>query len=299
MWCTRRTSGGFCGFAGQWRLPPRLLFCSCRRSSTATTFSICSRAADVYIIDWGTPGPEDRFLTFDDVCDRYLGRAVRIASRGAGALHLLGYCLGGTLTTIFAAARPERVASLTAVAAPIDFHDDGLLSLWSRTSSFDVETLVQATGNVPWQLMQASFHLLKPTLGASKAMTIVDRAWDDEFLDGMFALERWGSDNVSFPGACYAQYIERLYRDNALLEGELMLSDRRARLESIECPCHIVTFEHDHIVPWRSAAVLAERVSSADVAHDHVRGGHVGAMVSRKAAAGLWRDLSQWWLDRD
>ena len=36
-----------------------------------------ARGHDVYCIDWGTPGDEDRYVTFDDVCDRYLGRALR------------------------------------------------------------------------------------------------------------------------------------------------------------------------------------------------------------------------------
>jgi polyhydroxyalkanoate synthase len=106
---------------------------------------------EVYIVDWGTPGPEDRFLSFDDVCDRYLGRAVRKVARGCarGQAHVLGYCMGGTLAAIHAAARPDHVASLTALAAPIRFEDDGLLSAWTRSESFDVGALVEAFGNVP------------------------------------------------------------------------------------------------------------------------------------------------------
>jgi polyhydroxyalkanoate synthase len=60
---------------------------------------LVARGHDLYVIDWGTPGPEDRFLSFDDVCDRYLGRAIRVAAQHSetAAVHLLGYCLGGTL----------------------------------------------------------------------------------------------------------------------------------------------------------------------------------------------------------
>ncbi len=110
---------------------------------------------DVYLIDWGTPTDEDRFVTFDDVCDRALARALRVATRHAGTrgAHVLGYCLGGTLTAIHAAVRPRRVASLTVLAAPVDFHDEGVLSQWTRTRSFDVRALVRATGLVPWPLM--------------------------------------------------------------------------------------------------------------------------------------------------
>ncbi|MCA9679944.1 MAG: alpha/beta fold hydrolase, partial [Myxococcales bacterium] len=256
---------------------------------------------DVYIIDWGTPGAEDRYLTFDDVCDRYVGRALRqVARRGPdGVAHVLGYCLGGTLAAIHAAARPERVASLVALAAPVDFHDDGLLSRWTRVPTFDVGAIVDAFGNVPWPLMQASFQLLKPTLNLAKLVTLVDRSWDDEFLDGFLATERWGNDNVSFPGECYRRYIEALYRDNALVRGDFTLSGRPARLDAIDCPVLAVTFEHDHIVPPRSAAVLLDHVASPDKDQLHLRGGHVGAVVSRKAAQTLWPALSRWWAARD
>jgi len=255
---------------------------------------------DVWIIDWGTPGAEDRWLTFDDVCDRYLGRAVRVTARTAGAPpHLLGYCLGGTLAAIHVAAHPERAASLTCMAAPIDFHDDGLLSRWTRARSFDVGALVDAFGNAPWPLMQASFHMLRPTLNLAKAVRLLDRAWDDEFLDSFLATEVWGSDNVSFPGECYRRYVEELYRGNALVAGTFTLSGRPAHLDAIRCPTLAVTFEHDHIVPWPSAAALVDRVSSARAERLHLPGGHIGAVVSRSAAAGLWPALSRFWREVD
>jgi polyhydroxyalkanoate synthase len=256
---------------------------------------------DVFVIDWGTPTDEDRYLTFDDICDRYLGRAVRkAASYGErGQAHVLGYCMGGTLATIHAAVRPEHVASLVALAAPIGFRDDGLLSTWVNGPTFDVDALVDGFGNVPWQVMQGAFHMLRPTLNLSKAVHLIDRAWDDEFLDGFLALETWGSDNVSFPGECYRRYIKDLYRADGLLHETFSLSGKRVRLGAIECPTLAITFEHDNIVPWRSAAVLIERVGAKDREQIHLPGGHVGAVVSRKAATTLWPRISQWWAARD
>jgi polyhydroxyalkanoate synthase len=256
---------------------------------------------DVYTIDWGTPEDEDRYVTFDDVCDQIIGRAVRVASSAGerGKAHLFGYCLGGTLAAIHAAARPERIATLAVVAAPVRFDDDGLLSAWSRSSTFDVGAMVEALGNVPWQLMQSAFHLLRPTLGAAKLVALLDRAWDDEYLDGVLALETWGNDNVSLPGAAYRRYVEELYRGDALARGTFTLSGRPARLESITCPTLAVTFEHDNIVPWASAAMLIDRVSSDEKERVHLPGGHVGAMVSRNASQGLWPKLSGFWAAHD
>jgi polyhydroxyalkanoate synthase len=256
---------------------------------------------DVFMIDWGTPADEDRYLEFDEICDRYIGRALRVACRVSRQeqAHVLGYCLGGTLAAIHTAARPRHVASLTALAAPSAFDDEGLLAKWTRTRTFDVDALVGAMGLVPWPLMQAAFHLLRPTQTLSKAITLVDRLWDDEFLDAFVAIERWGNDNVSFPGACYRRYIDELYRGNALVRGTFTLSGDRVDLGAIRCPVHAVTFEHDHIVPWRSARALLDLVGSKDTHHIHLPGGHVGAVVSRKAVQNLWPQLSTWWRDHD
>jgi polyhydroxyalkanoate synthase len=187
------------------------------------------------------------------------------------------------------------VASLTALAAPVSFHDEGLLSVWTRTPTFDLGAMVAGFGNVPWQLMQGAFQMLRPTLNLSKAAHVLDRAWDDEFLDGFLALETWGNDNVSFPGEAYAKYVQGLYRDDGLMRGTFTLSGRPVRLSDIRCPVLAVTFEHDNIVPGPSAGALLERVSSAVKERVHLPGGHVGAVVSRKAAERLWPKMTAFW----
>jgi polyhydroxyalkanoate synthase len=254
----------------------------------------------VYCIDWGTPTAEDRYLTWDDIAGHYIGRAVRIAARTSptGTAHVLGYCLGGTLATSYVAAFPEHVASLLALAAPIDFDHAGIMATWTRTPTFDVAALLEAFGNVPWPIMQASFHLLRPTLTASKITSLLDRAWDDEFLEGFLVTERWGNDNVSFPGACYAQYIEQLYRRNLLLRGGFTVAGRAAELTNIRAPVMAVAFEDDHIVPLGSAAPLVDRVASVDKQLLVQPGGHVGAVVSRKAATRLWPAMANFWATR-
>ena len=263
---------------------------------------LVARGHDVYMIDWGTPGDEDRYLTFDDVCDRYIRRALRVATSRSGVdkAHLLGYCLGGTLTAIFAAVRPERVASLTLLAAPIGFtRDDGLLSRWTKVRGFDLDALVEATGNVPWPLMQASFHMLRPTLNLAKLVGMIDRYWDDVFLDGFFALETWSNDNVSFPGGVYKKYIQGLYREDGLVNKTFTLSGQRVDLGNIRCPSLVVTFQHDSIVPLESAAPAMDLIGAEDKKQLHLQGGHVGAVVSRKAASRLWPQLASWWEARD
>jgi polyhydroxyalkanoate synthase len=254
---------------------------------------------EVYCIDWGTPGAEDRYLTWDDIAGRYLGRAVRLCARETGQVHVLGYCLGGTLATSYVAAFPDGVASLLALATPIDFDHAGIMAQWTRVPTFETGALLEAFGNVPHQLMQASFTMLRPTLPLSKGVTLLDRAWDDEFLESFLATERWGNDNVSFPGACYAQYIDELYRANKLITGGFTLLGRPSELANIRCPLMALSFADDNIVPLGCAAPLVDRVSSRDKQLVVERGGHVGAVVSRKASQRLWPAMHQFWHDRD
>jgi polyhydroxyalkanoate synthase len=261
---------------------------------------LVAQGHEVFCIDWGTPGPEDRFLTWDDIAGRYLGRAVRVASRygRSGEVHVLGYCLGGTLAVSYVAAFPDRVASLLALAAPIDFDHAGIMGTWTRIPTFDVGAIFEAFGNIPWQLLQLSFHMIRPTLGAAKTVALLDRAWDDEFLESFLATERWGSDNVSFPGACYVQYIEELYRRNKLIRGGFTVAGRPSELSAIKCPLLALSFAEDHIVPLASAAPLVDRVSSTDKQLVVQSGGHVGAVVSRKASTRLWPVMQSFWAQR-
>jgi polyhydroxyalkanoate synthase len=256
---------------------------------------------DVYCIEWGLPGDEDRYLTFDDVCDRYLGRALRTTARTGpdGKAHVLGYCLGGTLAAIHTAVHGEQVASLTALAAPIGFADDGLLSKWARSRAFDLGVFTNALGNAPAWLLQGAFQLLRPTLPLHKAVSLLEKGDREEFLEGYLALETWGNDNIPFPGACFRQYIEDLYRKDGLLSESFSLAGHPVRLSAIACPTLAVTFEHDNIVPHKSASVLLERVSSKDKEHIHLPGGHVGSVVSSHAKKTLWPKISKFWADRD
>jgi polyhydroxyalkanoate synthase len=266
---------------------------------------------DVYVLDWGTPGDEDRHLTFDDVVDRYLGRAIRKVAKSSprGKTHVLGYCLGGTMATIHAAVHQEHIASLLVLAAPVSFSGEaGMLETWTRLPTFKVSDIVDAFGNVPWQLMQSAFTMLRPTLGMSKAVHVVDKAlaadpvnankWE-EFSEGFRALEAWGNDNVSFPGACYVRYIEELYRKDALMGRTFTLSGKQVLLEKISVPTMCIVFQHDNIVPLKNASVLVDVISSTDKVLLELPGGHVGAVVSRSAQKSLWPKMSAFWAARD
>ncbi len=265
---------------------------------------LLAQGHDVLCIDWGTPGPEDRFVTWDDVAGRWLGRAIRKAAAltPRNQVHVLGYCMGGTLAVAHAAAQgpgPSPIASIVALAAPVRFTGSGLLGAWTRVPGFDVQAVTQALGNVPWQLLQTSFLLLRPTLNLAKAVNLIDRAWNDRFLDSFLAMETWANDNVALPGAFYRSWITDVYQADGLWNSTLSVLARPCQLQAIRCPVLAIAFAQDGIAPGPDCAALIERISSKDKALHMMAGSHVGGVTSREAASGLWPLLSGFWRQRD
>ena len=79
---------------------------------------------DLYLLDWGAPGPEDKNLKFDDYTLDYMPRAIRKmkAVSGSEEFSLLGWCIGAILTTIYASLRgAEGLKNLILLTAPLDF----------------------------------------------------------------------------------------------------------------------------------------------------------------------------------
>jgi len=255
-----------------------------------------ARGFDVWMIDWGTPGEEDRFVTFDYHIEGYLRHCVEcvLDATRQSELSLLGYCIGGVLTTVFAALHGERIKNLINLAAPINFHDDGLLSQWARAENFPVDLLIDVYGNMPASLLQPSFKWLKPTTEARNCWTLWERLDQPERLNDFLALNQWAEDNVAVPGETYRKFVKDCYQNNLLMQNRMMINGRTVDLRAIQSSLLNITARQDHICPCDSAAVLNELVSSQDKEVMTLRGGHVGAIVGREASETLYPKLADW-----
>lgn len=253
---------------------------------------------DTYLLDWGIPEDEDRYLAWDDVIAR-LARMVRRVRRATGApkVGVLGYCMGATLSSIYTALEPDSVAALVNLAGPIDFSKAGFLGDMVDGRFFDAEA-IGAAGNMSPQMMQSGFTALRPTAQIAKWVGYLDRAHDPKARESFEALEAWAGDNVPFPGAAYTTYIGDLYQKNALLKGEHFVGGRRADLKNIHCPVLTVVADRDAICPPGAATALNDAVSSTDKEVLTVAGGHVGAVVGGKAPKVLYPALGAWFKKR-
>lgn len=264
------------------------------RKGASLVSALVNGGLDVFCLDWGVPEDEDRHMSWDEVVRRLehaFNRVVR--ETGAPKASILGYCMGGTLSAIATALRPERVSTLVNLAGPIDFARGGLLADLVAPQHFDVDAIASA-GNVAPMQMQTGFWALRPTGQIAKWFGLADRGDDPSFREAFGALETWASDNIPFPAAAYVTYIRELYQENRLVHAQHAVAGKRVDLRSITCPVLTIVADKDTICPPDAALPLNGLVSSKVKDVITVPGGHVGAVVGSKAEKTLYPKVLDW-----
>lgn len=264
------------------------------RPGASLVEALAGAGFDVWCLDWGIPEAEDRYLDWEAVIAR-LGRAVRRVKRetGASKLGVLGYCMGGTLTTIYAAQHADEIAALVTLAAPIDFQRGGQLRCMVEPRWFDADAIADA-GNVAPVQMQSGFVALRPTMELGKLASLPELATDAKAREGFLALDAWASDNIPFPAEAYRRYISEMYQGNQLVEGTHRVANREVKLSAIKCPTLVITASRDQICPPAAATALLNLVGATDKQVLDVPGGHVGAVVGSRAAKDMYPALIRW-----
>ncbi len=254
------------------------------------------RGLDVYLVDWGYPGQADRFLELDDYVNRYLGNCIAHIRQtiGVPAVNLLGVCQGGTLALCHAALHPEAVRNLVTMVTPVDFHTpENLLSKWVR--GVDVDRMVEVFGNIPGELLNATFLSLMPLrLTSQKYAGIADIADDPAALGNFLRMEKWISDSPDQAGAAFAQFVRWFFQENRLVLGGLVLGGRRVDLRLVDCPVLNIHASQDHLVPPSATLPLRGLVGSRDYTGFEFDGGHIGIYVSARAQELLPRTIAEW-----
>ncbi len=259
--------------------------------------ALCLAGFRVYALEWLQPHPSDRYMTIDELFERRIAKALdRVAKTSPnGRFHLVGQCLGGTLSLVEALLRPDRLETLTLMTTPVDFTEAGQLGTWAQ-SQLDVDLLTDAYGNIPSSLLQASFKWLRPSLSLNKIRKLASRWRDEEFLRAFLALEMWAVDNVDFPAECYRFLIEELYRENKLVksgvDGGLVVEGRALDLCDLRVPIFDAVASDDHIVP--TSMRLPKFATRENVLRREYRGGHLGAVIGGGARKTFWPELIVW-----
>lgn len=252
---------------------------------------------DVFMLDWGSPRDENAGLGFEDYVLDYLPDCVgRVeAHTGEEEVSLVGYCLGGVLALLYQALRVDHPArNLICLATPVDFEGLPLFKRWSDKRYFDVDRLVERLGNVPPEMLQAAFDMLRPAQRTFSQLRLFDRMRDDDFVKATLMIDDWASDHIPFAGECFRQCIKELMWENNLLHERLRVAGRPVELDGIRTPVLHVMAEHDHIVPLAAGKPLVQLVGSADKRDLILKGGHVSLVAGGNALYRLWPQLDRW-----
>ena len=255
---------------------------------------------DVFLLDWGVADEADAGNTLETYADGGIPDAVAAACDVAGTedVTLLGYCFGGVLSLLSCARHPEMpVRNLVLMATPVDFNGMQAITALVRDGRLDPEDIVEPTGNVPPEVVENAFRLLKPTAEISQYATLWENLWNDEYMEGYQAMGQWTRDHVPFPGAAFRQTVEQLVRRNALMDGSLVLGGRPVDLRQIRCPVLNVMAERDHIVPAPAAEPVPQLVGSDEAEELRLAAGHVGLVAGRAAAKVTLPGIAGWIAD--
>jgi polyhydroxyalkanoate synthase len=256
---------------------------------------------DFYLLDWGVFGPEDNDLTVEHCVTKILPRMAQkvLETSGARELSVLGYCMGAPISASFVAAYPEvPLKNFINMAGPIDFSQVGLFGLWLDKKYFDVDRFVDTLGSVPADMVKAGFKLLKPTMDVSTGLNLWWNLWNDKYVEGFNALNKWANEYVAFPGEFFRQWVRDFYQDNKLYHGELRFGGRPVRLGAISCPLFVVGAKEDYIAPPACVRALTDAVSSRDKQYIELPGGHISLIAGRGAALHCWPRVSGWLAER-
>jgi len=257
---------------------------------------------DVYLIDWGYPKRNDRWITIDDHVNSYIANCVDVLREryNVDKVNLLGICQGGALSLCYTALHPEKVRNLVTMVTPVDFHvPNGLLNTWAGCSygqqSMDVDAMVDAQGNIPGDFMNFGFLLLKPfQLNVEKYLGLTDILDDEAKLINFLRMEKWIFDSPDQAGETFRQFIKDLYQGNKLIKGEFILGEKRVDLKNISMPVLNIYAEEDHLVPPASTLALKDHVGASDYTVLAYPVGHIGMYVRGKVQADLPPAIVEW-----
>ena len=258
---------------------------------------LLKRGFDVYMLDWTAPKPEEKSLRMEDYVLDFIPESIRRVQQDSGEkdVSVIGYCFGGVLSLLYGSIfKDGPMKNLICFTTPIDFREMKLFSNFADRRYFDVDRLIDSTGNMPPELILQSFDMLRPAARVVGQIQLWDNIWNDEFVKSYRMFDRWATDTLPLAGEYFRAITKDLMWDNKLYNDTMTVGGRPAKLADIKVPILHAVAEHDHIVPYDAAKHLITKIGSADKEEVMLKGGHVSLVAGANAIKRLWPKLDSW-----
>jgi polyhydroxyalkanoate synthase subunit PhaC len=237
----------------------------------------------VFMVSWKNPDSADRDLGMDDYLNLGVMSALAIVGQviPQQKIHLVGYCLGGTLSAIAAASlardNDQTLASLTLFAAQTDFTEPGELGLFIDDSQLSyLENIMWDKGYLDSNQMLGTFQLLRSN----------DLIWSRIIHDYLLGIRKpltdvmaWNADATRLPYRMHTDYLHQLFLHNELAAGNYKVNGAPIALMDITIPLFVVATERDHVSPWQSVFKI-NLLTNTDITFCLTTGGHNVGIVS-------------------
>lgn len=238
-----------------------------------------NKGYDVYLLDFGIPGYEDKDINLDDYISKYIQKAVQQSLRHSSSseISIIGYCLGGTLATIYAAVAKEPIKNLILFVTPLDFSQLPLTQEWKKllkTERSTIDQLIDQYGILSPNLIDKGIKLLTSPITLTPYLALLEHRGNQEFVDKWRRFNQWVRDHIPFVGATLKQLIFDLALDNKLVKNELMINKQQVDLSNIDANLLVISTNDDELVPEELTVSIMNLVSSEDKTYKKVRGGH-------------------------
>lgn len=238
----------------------------------------------VFMISWKNPDAGDRELGMDDYLQLGIMAAIdQVAMRRPDhPMHALGYCLGGTLLAIAAAAmardKDARLGTMTLLASQVDFTEPGDLGLFIDESQLNfLDNVMASKGYLDGKQMEGAFALLNAK----------DMVWSRMIQNYLLGkgqgagsdLAAWNADATRMPYLQQSEYLRRLYLNNDLAQGRYRVAGRAVALADLRLPMFVVGTERDTVSPWTSVYKINLMTDTA-LSFCLTTGGHNAGIVN-------------------
>jgi len=258
---------------------------------------LVSQGFDVYLLDWGIPGEEDKHLGFEQYIFDYIARAVKkvLGHAHAEECSILGYCMGGTMSAMYAALFPDSsLRNLILLTTPIDFTPEhtGLYGIWLSEKHFNPDSLVDAFSNVPGELINIGNLMLK--IVANYGGVRATKRPHGKPTETLLAMNKWVNDGIPFAGEAFRQWIRDFYQQNNLVKGKISLRGQRVDLSHITCSVLNIAGKKDHICTLPQTEATMRLISSQDKEFFVADAGHVGLLIGSDAKKKLFPKIYTW-----